>query len=545
MMFCLNWQRDCAARRPSSCAPTGAGKTTRVPPAIARAGLGDDKRILVLQPRRVAARATAARMAAENGWTLGDEVGYQVRFEERLSRQTRIAVVTEGVVLRQLYDDPFLQEVGVVIFDEFHERNLNSDLALGMVRQIQQSVRPELRIVVMSATLATEPITEYLDKCPAIECLGRTFPVEISYLSPAKRQPSAEAVAVGVKQLLGRTDGDVLVFLPGLREIRQAKHLLAATADASGCELLELYGDLPLEQQHAVLEPGPHRKIVLATNVAETSLTIPGVTAVVDSGWAQDVALRSPRGLGSAGIGADLASGGGSAGGASRPHPARDLPPLVGRAQPTGEAALRGAGSPPRGFGQCRAATGLLDRTGRGCFSVVRAASAGSHRAAQRLLKQLGTADEHGVTKLGRRIARLPVHPRLGRLLTEADRRGCVDRAALAAALLSERSPFGRIEQGGTRRRHPDYHSSSDLLDQVAALEEYEATGRCESVWGPMVRPAARSLFQVRDQLARRLGGRKRRRHPAAMPTRRCCDRSWPPFRIDWPNAVSRDRAAA
>ena len=231
-------------------APTGAGKTTRIPPALARAGISGDKQIVVLQPRRVAARATAAWMAAENGWTLGGEVGYQVRFEDRISNRTRIAVVTEGVLLRRLHDDPFLQEVGVVVFDEFHERNLNSDLALGMVRQIQQSVRTDLKIVVMSATLAPEPVAAYLDGCPAIECAGRTHPVEISYLNPPERQPAADLAAVGVRQLLGRTAGHVLVFLPGLREIRQAKRLLTGAADAAGCDLLELYGDLPLEQSN-------------------------------------------------------------------------------------------------------------------------------------------------------------------------------------------------------------------------------------------------------------------------------------------------------
>ena len=178
---------------------------------------------MVLQPRRVAARAAAARMAAENGWTLGGEVGYQVRFEDRISDRTRIAVVTEGILLRRLHDDPFLQDVGVVIFDEFHERNLNSDLALGMVRQIQQSVRPDLKIVVMSATLTLESVADYLDGCPMIESAGRTYPVEISYLAPCGREPAGNLVARGVQQMLDRSGGDVLVFLPGLREIRQAK----------------------------------------------------------------------------------------------------------------------------------------------------------------------------------------------------------------------------------------------------------------------------------------------------------------------------------
>src|SRR6478752_10382508 len=159
-------------------APPGAGKTTRVPPAILDAKLAETGKILVLQPRRVAARASAARIAAERGAKLGDEIGYQVRFESRVSGKTQIAVITEGILLRRLLDDPFLPDVSAVVFDEFHERSLASDLALAMVRQIQQSVRPELKIVVMSATLAAEPIARYLGGCPTVESRGRTFPVD-------------------------------------------------------------------------------------------------------------------------------------------------------------------------------------------------------------------------------------------------------------------------------------------------------------------------------------------------------------------------------
>jgi len=491
-------------------APTGAGKTTRVPPALMRAGLGGDKRIVVLQPRRVAARATAAWMAAENGWTLGGEVGYQVRFEDRIGERTRIAVVTEGVLLRRLHEDPFLEEAGIVVFDEFHERNLNSDLALGMVRQIQQSVRPDLKIVVMSATLAVAPIAEYLDGCPAIECAGRTYPVQISYLNPALRQPSAELAAHAVRQLLAQTDGDVLVFLPGLREIRQTKRLLTAPAEAEGCELLELYGDLPLERQHAVLQPGRRRKIVLATNVAETSLTIPGVTAVVDSGWARTLRYDPRVGLNRLELTPiSQAAADQRAGRAGRTRPGVCLRLWDERGQ-----RARPAFEEPevRRVDLSGAVLQLLcwiepDVDGFAWFERPRADALA---AARTLLTQLGAADEQGVTKRGRRIAGLPVHPRLGRLLTEAERRGCAARAALAAALLSERSPFGRAD-GPTRRRNPDYHSHSDLVDQVAALEVYEATGRTDSAWGPIMRPAAKSLFQIRDQLIRRLGHHRQR----------------------------------
>lgn len=492
-------------------APTGAGKTTRVGPAVGRQGLAGDKRVLVLQPRRVAARATAARIAAENGWTLGGEVGYQVRFEDRISERTRIAIVTEGVLLRRLHDDPFLQDVGVVIFDEFHERNLHSDLALGMVRQIQQTVRPDLKIVVMSATLALEPVAAYLDGCPTVECAGRVHPVELSYLAPSGRERPEDLVVRGVRQVMERTGGDVLVFLPGLREIRHTKRVLDEAAQRAGCVLLELYGDLPLERQAAVLEPGPQRRIVLATNVAETSLTVPGVTAVVDSGWARTLRF-DPR------VGLDRL----------------ELTPISQAAaeQRAGRAGRTQAGVCLRLWDQrSQRARPLFEEPEIRRVDLAAAVlqllcwiepdidsfpwferpRPEALQRAQELLRQLDAADERGVTKLGRRLVRLPVHPRLGRLLVEAAQRGCVARGALAAALLSERSPFGRGSEAGMRRRDPDYHSHSDLLDQVAALEEFEAADRQDSAWGPILRPAARMVFQVRDQLVRQMGSRRQR----------------------------------
>src|SRR5262245_50464358 len=211
-------------------APTGAGKTTRVPPALLDAGLAGPGRIIMLEPRRLAVRAAARRMAAERGGRLGDEVGYQVRFDRQHGPHTRILVVTPGILLRYLQDDPYLESSRFILFDEFHERSLESDLALGMVRLLQQTVRPELHVVVMSATLATAGVSHYLDDCPVLTSEGRTFPVEILYQPKPGPQSWSEAVASAVESLLDRTAGDVLVFLPGWQEIRHAARRLESLA---------------------------------------------------------------------------------------------------------------------------------------------------------------------------------------------------------------------------------------------------------------------------------------------------------------------------
>src|SRR5687768_12330700 len=216
-------------------------------------------------------------MASERGTRLGEEVGYQVRFDSRTSSRTKIEVITEGILLRMLDEQPFLEGIAAVIFDEFHERSLSSDLALGMVRQIQQSVRQDLKVLVMSATLAAEPIAAYIGGCPVVESAGRMFPVAIRYLPGLDKRPIEELALVGVEQVLQQSPGDVLVFLPGVGEIRKAVVSLQSLAEEHNLAVMELYGDLPADQQDAVLAPGPRRKVILATNVAETSLTIEGV----------------------------------------------------------------------------------------------------------------------------------------------------------------------------------------------------------------------------------------------------------------------------
>ena len=492
-------------------AATGAGKTTRVPPAVVAAGLADDKKVLVLQPRRVAARATAARMALENGWRLGEQVGYRIRFESCSGPATRIEVVTEGILLQRLLRDPFLSDIGLIVFDEFHERNLNSDLALGMVRQIQQTVRPELKLVVMSATLDTEPVSRYLGGCPTVECDVRRFPVEVTYRNPPERRPMAELAAEAVELLLDRTPGDLLVFLPGLREIQQTKRLLDEVAHRGRFALFSLYGDLPAREQDAVLGPCESRKVILATNVAETSLTIEGVTAVVDSGWARQMQFDPRVGLDRLQlVPISQAASEQRTGRAGRTSPGICLRLWHERAH---------SARPEREEPEIR----RVDLTGAvlqlagwvepdlESFPWFERPRAESLNRAVSLLRRLDALDDQGITRLGRRIATLPVPPRLGRLLIEGQRLGCAAHAALGAALLSERSPFQRGESAGAVRGRAKVASASDLLDRIAALAQFEQTGRADSPCGRIQSGAARFVLRARDQLLREIRSSGRR----------------------------------
>src|SRR4051812_14564922 len=267
-------------------APPGAGKTTRVPAALVKAGLLAEEHpaLVLLQPRRVAARAAASRIAEENGWRIGEEVGYQIRFERRIGPRTRLRVVTEGILNRQMIGDPFLEGIGAVVLDEFHERSLHTDLALGLLREVQETVREDLLLVVMSATLDAGPIARFLGDCPVIEVEGRAFPVAIEH-RPTVRPASSEAIAAVVEEVLAREDdGDLLVFLPGAEEIRRAGARLEAPAGRDDLLVVPLHGTLPAEEQDRALRPSDRRKVVLATNIAETSLTIDGITTVIDSG---------------------------------------------------------------------------------------------------------------------------------------------------------------------------------------------------------------------------------------------------------------------
>lgn len=482
-------------------APTGAGKTTRVPPALLDAGRGGGRKIIVLEPRRIAARAAARRIAAERGGTLGEEVGYHVRFDRRAGSGTRLLVVTEGIFVQMLQRDPFLEDVGCVIFDEFHERNLGSDLALAMTRRVQLEARDDLAVVVMSATLDPEPIAELLGGCPAIESEGRLHPVEIRYLEKPDPRPIVDVTAAGVRRAVEATEGDLLVFLPGVGEIRRTEKRLEAYARERGLELASLYGDLPADQQDRILKPGSRRKIVLATNVAETSITLEGVTGVVDSGLAREMRSDPSTGLDRLELTRiSRASADQRAGRAGRQGPgvcwrlwtAHDDRSLAPRTTP--EIRRVDLAAPSLQL----LAWGESDLAAFGWFEAPEPAAL---ERALELLRDLGATDRRGrPTELGRAMARLPIHPRLGRLLVAGQQVGEARRAALCAALLSEREI---VHRSAGPPVSASLTGDSDLLDRALALERFEASGYAETATGPVHRGRARHVLRVARQLDR------------------------------------------
>jgi ATP-dependent helicase HrpB len=372
-----------------------------------------------------------------------------------------------------------------------------------MVRLLQQTVRPELRTVIMSATLAVEDVASYLGGCPIIVSEGRSYPVEVLYQSRPEGCPWPVAVAKAVAGLLGRDRGDLLVFLPGLHEIRQAARQLEPIALEQGLTVLPLYGDLPANQQDAALQCQPCRRVVLATNVAETSVTVEGITGVVDTGLARTLIFDPAVGLDRLKlVPISRASADQRAGRAGRTRPGTCLrlwSEVSHRARPEQtepeirRVDLAGAVLQLQALGE----TEVLR------FPWLEPPPAATVAQALALLGRLEALDARGsVTALGRVLARLPVHPRLGRLLVEGQHLGEPERVALAAALLSERDPFATTleEDLPDTRRAP---TSSDLLDRIEALEEYERYGRCTVSWGKLNRGAARFVLQARDQMVR------------------------------------------
>jgi ATP-dependent helicase HrpB len=447
-------------------APPGAGKTTRVPGALLDAGAVTGE-IVVLQPRRLAARLAAARIASERGVELGGEVGYEIRFDRKRSAATRISLVTEGVLTRRLLSDPELRGVGCVVIDEFHERHLDGDLALALVERLRTK-RPELALVVMSATLDAEPVAAFLGGAPVIRSEGRTFPITIEHAEQPDDRLLGKRVAATVRRVVQEgLDGDALVFLPGSGEIRRCAEDLADVAALFDLAILPLHGDLTVEEQDRAVRPAKQRKVILATNVAETSVTIEGVVCVIDSGLAR-IARHSPwTGLPSLQIEpVSRASCAQRAGRAGRTRPGRVVRlytkhdhdtrrafevPEVGRADVAGAALeLHGAG--------------LAGLRALRWFEPPPEVSA---TAAEELLVRLGAVEHGAITERGRRMLRFPVHPRVARIVVEAEAHGVAREACMIAALLGGREL--RLERRGPHGA-ARLSSPSDLIDDMDAL---------------------------------------------------------------------------
>jgi ATP-dependent helicase HrpB len=449
-------------------APAGAGKTTRVPPALLDLS---DREVLVLEPRRLAARLAARYVASERGEHPGETVGYQVRFEEVAGPRTRLRFLTEGVLTRRLLSDPTLERVGTVVLDEFHERHLEGDLALALLRRLQRTKRPDLRLVVMSATLDAAPIAAYLGDALILRSEGRQYPLEIEY-TPHSAAPLEQQVAAALERLtVAASEGHVLVFLPGAAEIRRAQTACAALAQRNGWQLLPLHGDQPPEEQDRAVSPTARRKVILSTNVAESSITIEGIAAVIDSGLAR-VAGHSPwSGLPVLQVTRiSQASANQRAGRAGRTGPGRAI-----RLYPFEDFVRRPAHDVPEIAREDLApAALLLHAMGAGRLDSLEwldppPAAAVEH--AEDLLSQLGAFGS-----LGKEMARYPLHPRLARLIVEARRRGVAEDGCTVAALLSagERLPA-----------QPDHATRSDLLVLM------------ESQWEPRTAQTVRQIRRI------------------------------------------------
>jgi ATP-dependent helicase HrpB len=404
-------------------APPGAGKTTRVPLALLDQPWLGARRVVMLEPRRLAARAAAAYMARLLGEQVGDTVGYRVRLDSRVGPRTRIEVVTEGVLTRMLQDDPSLDAFGVVIFDEFHERSLHADLGLALTLEMQAALRPDLRVLVMSATLDGEAIATLLGDAPIVRSEGRAHPVETIYLTARAQGHIEAAVTAAVRRAIERHDGDILVFLPGTAEIRRTAERLAADGTPRDTALMPLYGDLPQDAQDRAIEPSPPgmRKVVLATAIAETSLTIEGVRVVVDSGL-----MRVPRFSPRTGMTRLVTVPVSRASADQRRGRAGRLGPGVCyRLWTESEHAGLLAQRPPE-IVEADLAPLALELAAWGVHDPrelrwLDPPPAAAYAQARELLRELEAIDAHGrTTAHGRDMAALPLHPRLAHMLLMA-----------------------------------------------------------------------------------------------------------------------------
>ena len=475
-------------RRVIISAPTGSGKSTQVPQMLVDAGLTGDGQVVILQPRRLATRLLAARVARERNGELGAEVGYQIRFENVTSARTRIRYVTEGVVLRQMVQDPKLRAVSVLIFDEFHERHLYGDITLARALDLQETERPDLVIMVMSATLDAARLETYLASCRVLESSGRTFPVEVSYAdkpSYVDQRPVWERAAEAFSHFVqSSAEGDVLIFMPGSFEISQTLNALRHCGEARGFILLPLHGELPPREQDAAVARYEQRKVVVATNVAETSLTIDGVRCVIDSGLARIPRYDPFRGINTLLIEKiSQASAEQRTGRAGRTAPgmcyrlwsreehnhrsAQELPEVKRLDLSEVVLTLKAAGikdlrafrwlEPPDGQALDHAEELLTDL---GALAVPQDSREG---LSPTLSTHSKTPAE--ITPTGRKMLAFPLHPRYARMLLAGQDYGCVYQACLVAALTQGRDLLLRnVDRSTTSQR-------DDLLGEKAGSD--------------------------------------------------------------------------
>ena len=473
-------------------APPGAGKTTQVPLALLDASWLAGRRIVMLEPRRVAARSAAMFMAGQLGEEVGQTVGYRIRFEDRVSARTRIEVVTEGILTRMIQDDPELEGIGALLFDEFHERHLAADLGLALALDVQAGLREDLRIVVMSATLDGQRLAAFLD-APRLSSEGRGHPVAISHF-PARREESLEAQARrAAEEALARHPGDVLVFLPGQREIARVQAALEAAVLPDDAEVLALHGELPVEQQSRVLQAAPdgRRRIVLATNVAESSVTLPGVRVVIDSGLAREPRFDPNSGFPRLDVVAiSQASADQRAGRAGRVAEG-----WAWRLWPQSQR-LEAQRRPEIAQVELAGLALELAAWGSEGLRFVDPPPPGALAAARELLQRLGAlAASGGITAQGRRMLALGTHPRLAAMLLAARTPRQQALAADLAALVEARDPLRTRSDALAERwralaafrsgRVPADASRSALAAIDAAARQWRRRLRCEAAPPP------------------------------------------------------------
>ncbi len=486
-------------------APPGAGKSTRVPLWLLEQPWLAGRKIVMLEPRRIAARSVAAWMARTLNEPVGETVGYRIRMDSKVGPKTRIEVVTEGVLTRMLQDNPELPDVGLVIFDEFHERSLNSDLGLSLCLDVRASLRDDLRLLVMSATLDAGPVAKFLGGAPLLRCDGKAFPVETLYVPASRSKLEADAVVDAVRSAVNEHDGDVLVFLPGAADIRRVDERLRGTSLPSRVTLFPFFGNLSQEDQERAMAPAPpgERKVVLATSIAETSITIQGIRVVVDSGW-----MRLPQYSPATGMtGLQTVHVSKASADQRRGRAGRTGPGVCYRMWSADETARLRAFSPPE-IELVDLAPLLLELATWGVrnpYDLPWLTAPPQHPVAEasRLLRGLHAIDAEGhITRHGRELVRLPMHPRLAHMIQAAESNAARALACDIAALLSERD----LLSFSGRYRPCDFRLRLDAVSQR----------RTAGLAGATVRRG--TLRRVRDlsrDLHRRAGCSKTTASPA------------------------------